>query len=125
MFKGHNKLEVGRIQGMKRDESFFKLGFKERVIQISQQIPFGSVTTYGTIAVLAGVPRGARLVGGILHYNSDEFDLPWQRVVNRVGFISTRCENHRREEQRSILQMEGIEVNDEFMIDLDKHGWWG
>jgi methylated-DNA-protein-cysteine methyltransferase-like protein len=108
-----------------RDESFFKLGFKERVIQISQQIPFGSVTTYGTIAVLAGVPRGARLVGGILHYNSDEFDLPWQRVVNRVGFISTRCENHRREEQRSILQMEGIEVNDEFMIDLDKYGWWG
>ncbi len=110
---------------MQRDEAFFKLGFKDRVIQISQQIPQGKVTTYGTIAILAGVPRGARMVGGILHYNSDEFNLPWQRVVNRVGFISTRCEDHRRQEQKAILEMEGIEVGDDFVIDLEKYGWWG
>jgi methylated-DNA-protein-cysteine methyltransferase-like protein len=65
------------------------------------------------------------MVGGILHFYSDEFNLPWQRVVNRQGFISTRCENHLRDEQKELLEMEGIEVNDDFMIDLEKYGWWG
>ena len=99
--------------------------FKQTVIEIAQQIPKGKVTTYGTIAVLAGLPRGARLVGGILHYNSEEFSLPWQRVINRNGFISTRCEDHTRIEQKEMLEAEGIEVDQDFMIDLEKFGWWG
>ncbi len=40
-------------------------GFKERVIRIILKIPNGKVTTYGTVARLAGLPRGGRLVGGI------------------------------------------------------------
>jgi methylated-DNA-protein-cysteine methyltransferase-like protein len=99
--------------------------FKQTVIEIAQQIPRGRVTTYGTIAVLAGLPRGARLVGGILHYNSEQFNLPWQRVINRNGFISTRCEDHTRVEQKELLEAEGIEVGEDFMIDLQKFGWFG
>lgn len=99
--------------------------FKQNVIEIAKQIPQGKVTTYGTIAVLAGLPRGARLVGGILHYSSKEFDLPWQRVINRHGFISTRCEDHTRVEQKQMLEDEGIEVSDDFMVDLEKFGWFG
>ena len=99
--------------------------FKENVIKITQKIPRGKVTTYGTIAAMAGTPRGSRIVGGILHYNSAEFNLPWQRVVNRHGFISTRCENHTRDEQREILKIEGVEVSEDYMIDLGTYGWWG
>ncbi len=40
--------------------------FKDQVIQVVKKIPYGFVTTYGTVAILAGVPRGARLIGGIL-----------------------------------------------------------
>ena len=110
---------------MIRDEAFFKQSFKDRVIQITLTIPQGKVTTYGTISTLAGVPRAARMVGGILHYNSDEYQMPWQRVINREGFISTRCEHHMRQEQKALLEMEGIEVGDDFVIDLEKYGWWG
>ncbi len=110
---------------MQRTKAFFKQDFKTKVIYITKHIPKGKVTTYGTVSTLAGVPRAARMVGGILHFYSDEFNLPWQRVINRQGFISTRCENHLRDEQKELLQMEGIEVNDDFMINLEKYGWWG
>jgi methylated-DNA-protein-cysteine methyltransferase related protein len=101
------------------------VNFKEKVIQIVKIIPFGRVTTYGTISTLAGLPRGARLVGGILHYGSKENNLAWYRVINRHGFISTLCLDHTKQEQKALLMSEGIEVSDDFMIDLDKYGWFG
>jgi methylated-DNA-protein-cysteine methyltransferase related protein len=101
------------------------LSFRDKVIKIVKLIPQGSVTTYGTISTLAGLPRGARLVGGILHYNSDLNNLAWYRVINRHGFISTLCANHTKLEQKALLESEGIEVSEDFMIDLDKYGWTG
>lgn len=98
------------------------MNFKEKVIQIVKKIPYGRVTNYGTISILAGVPKGSRLVGGVLHFNSDA---PWHRVINRHGFISTKCLEHPKELQKSLLEEEGIEVNSDFMIDLDKYGWFG
>ena len=97
--------------------------FKDRVIQIVKKIPYGMVTNYGTVAILAGVPRGARFVGGVLHFNMDES--PWYRVVNRHGFISTKCLDHPKQLQKALLQQEGIEVSADFMIDLKKYGWFG
>jgi len=99
------------------------VSFKEKVIQIVKKIPFGKVTNYGTIAVLAGVPRGARLVGGVLHFNMEKS--PWYRVVNRHGFISTKCLDHPKKLQKALLEQEGIEVSKDFMIDLKKYGWFG
>lgn len=99
------------------------MGFKDRVLQIVKLIPQGKVTTYGNIATLAGIPRGGRLVGGIMHYNGS--DLPWQRVVNRFGFISTKCLDHPKALQKSLLEEEGVEVSNDFMINLEKYGWWG
>ncbi len=97
--------------------------FKQKAIAIIQQIPRGKVTTYGTVAVLSGVPRGARLVGGILHNAKEE--LPWHRVINRHGFISIRCFDHPKSLQKALLEGEGVEVTPDFMIDLEKYGWWG
>lgn len=99
------------------------MNFKDRVISVTKKIPYGRVTTYGTVAILAGLPRGARLVGGILHYRGEK--LPWHRVVNRHGFISTRCLDHPKQLQKALLEQEGIEVNSDFMINLEKYGWFG
>lgn len=99
------------------------MNFKDRVIQIVRKIPYGKVTTYGTVATLAGLPRGARLVGGILHFNINAG--PWHRVINRHGFISTKCLDHPKALQKALLEQEGIEVSDDFMINLQKYGWWG
>ncbi|MDD5147609.1 MAG: MGMT family protein [Candidatus Daviesbacteria bacterium] len=99
------------------------MSFKERVIKIVKKIPYGKVTTYGTVATLAGIPRGGRLVGGILHFNIDA--APWHRVVNRHGFISTKCLDHPKALQKVLLEQEGIEVTADFMINLQKYGWFG
>lgn len=100
-----------------------KMNFKDKVIRIVGSVPYGKVTTYGTIATLAAVPRGARLVGGILHYQGEE--TAWYRIVNRHGFISTKCLDHPKKLQKALLEQEGIEVSDDFMINLEKYGWFG
>ena len=100
------------------------MNFKDKVIEIVKKIPSGKVTTYGTVATLAGLPRGGRLVGGVLHFNSEKKDLPWQRIINRNGFISTNCPEHMKKLQKALLQQEGIEVSKDFMINLDKYGWF-
>ncbi|MDP3974303.1 MAG: MGMT family protein [Candidatus Daviesbacteria bacterium] len=108
-----------------RGQSSSRRNFKYKVIQIVKKISNGRVTTYGTVATLAGLPRGGRLVGGILHFNSDKYNLPWQRIINKDGFISTKCPEHMKALQKALLEQEGIEVSSDFMIDLDKYGWWG
>lgn len=101
------------------------MSFKDRVIQIVKKIPYGRVTTYGTAATLAGLPRGARLVGGILHYHFEKHNLAWYRVINRQGFISIKCMDHPKNLQKALLEQEGIEVSADFMVDLQKYGWFG
>jgi methylated-DNA-protein-cysteine methyltransferase related protein len=100
------------------------MNFRDQVIQIVQQIPEGKVTTYGTVATMAGQPRGARLVAGIMNAFGED-DLPWQRVINRHGFISIKNPDHPKEEQKALLEDESIEVSEDFMVDLEKYGWWG
>ena len=101
------------------------MSFKDSVIKICKQIPYGKVTTYGTIATLAGSPRAAREVGYILHSSSEKNNLPWQRVINKKGFISIRASDYPKELQKAMLEDEGVEVSKDFMVDLDKYGWWG
>ncbi len=101
------------------------MSFKERVIRIVKEIPYGRVTTYGTVAALANLPKGARLIGGILHYNFEKHDLAWYRVINREGYISIRCLDHSKQLQKALLEQEGIQVNGDFMINLRIYGWWG
>ena len=95
------------------------------VIRSILAIPEGRVTTYGTIALMAGLPKGGRLVGGILHFNTEKYNLPWQRVINREGFISTSCSEHQKSLQKALLESEGVEVGGDFVVDLQKFGWWG
>lgn len=83
------------------------------------------MTTYGSVATLAGLPRGAKLVGGILHQAADELNLPWQRIINRHGFISTKCLEHPKALQKTLLEQESVEVSKDFMVDLSKYGWFG
>lgn len=100
-----------------------KMNFKDKVIEIVNGIPYGKVTTYGTVACLAGLPRGARLVGGILHYQGEKSS--WYRIVNRHGFISTKCLDHPKKLQKALLEQEGIEVTEDFVVNLEKYGWFG
>lgn len=94
--------------------------FRQRVLHILAAIPLGQVTTYGEVARLAGSPRAARQVGGVLRKLPEGSTLPWHRVVNRHGEISQQGEDFKR--QRYALLEEGI-VFHEGRIDLSKFGW--
>ncbi|MBI2022625.1 MGMT family protein [Candidatus Daviesbacteria bacterium] len=100
--------------------------FTDKVIQIIKSIPHGKVTNYGTVATLAGAPRRAREVGYILHTFTKKYNLPWQRVINRDGYLSIRGGDvNMKALQKKLLEEEGIEVSKDFMVDLDKYGWFG
>jgi methylated-DNA-protein-cysteine methyltransferase-like protein len=84
-------------------------------------IPEGRVATYGQIADLAGRPRQARQVGYALAALTDD-DIPWHRVVNARGAISSRatgCEDF----QRILLEEEGVEFSVDGLIPLARYRW--
>lgn len=95
--------------------------FRQRVFQVIAAIPEGRVTTYGEIASLAGSPRAARQVGGVLKRLPEGSSLPWHRVVNRRGEISLQGEDFQR--QRQALLSEGITFEAGERIDLVRFGW--
>ena len=98
-----------------------------RIYDQVRRIPVGRVTSYGQIALLVGMPGGARVVGYALHalVRSDLPDVPWQRVVNRSGRLSLRKLGEAGELQRQLLESEGIVFSDDEQIDWDVYGWWG
>jgi methylated-DNA-protein-cysteine methyltransferase related protein len=83
-------------------------------------VPPGRVITYGEVALLAGAPRSARRVGGVLHGNRAD-DVPWQRVVNASGGISTHKLGF-GELQEALLRSEGVEVGPDG-VDLARYRW--
>ena len=96
--------------------------FSAKIITILSQIPYGKVTTYGTVAALAGNPSGARHVARILHSSSKKHQLPWHRVVNSQGKISARSSMSHLD-QRTLLEKEGLEFSESGTIDLDTFLW--
>ena len=96
----------------------------ERIYAVVRQIPSGRVATYGQIAVLAGLPRGARQVGYALAALPADADVPWQRVVNARGEISRRADPAGHESlQRRLLEHEGIRFDARERIALARYRW--
>ncbi|MDO9069864.1 MAG: MGMT family protein [Deltaproteobacteria bacterium] len=95
-----------------------------RIKKLISQIPKGKVASYGQIAALAGNPRGARAVIWLLHTSSSREKLPWHRVINSRGTISLQP-GQGYEEQRALLESEGVEFGLQGKIDLNKYQWPG
>jgi methylated-DNA-protein-cysteine methyltransferase related protein len=79
------------------------------VYRLVSQVPKGKVITYGQVAALLGAPRAARAVGTALRY------LP-QSLSHNV---------FRVDEQRWLLESEGIEFDRSGKINLKKSQWAG
>ncbi len=96
---------------------------RERIFAVVARIPAGRVASYGHVAVLAGSPGAARAVGWALASTPDGNNLPWQRVVNAGGRISSRGEPAWEAVQRALLEAEGVTFDASGRIDLDRYGW--
>ena len=102
--------------------------FNYQVWDLVRQVPPGRVATYGQIARLLPVPDsmdpkayqafGPRWVGGAMAACPE--DVPWQRVINSKGEISPRPG---AEEQRYLLEEEGVTFDERGRVDLKTYGW--
>ena len=99
--------------------------FYAAVYRLVAQIPHGQVTTYGQIARWLGHPSAARAVGYALHALPSGSEIPWQRVINAAGRVSSRCDRHYEGIQRTLLEAEGITFDSYGNVDLQKFGWGG
>lgn len=98
------------------------VGFRERVLLIVETIPHGKVLTYGDVATLAGSPRAARAVGGILRGELGR-SLPWHRVINAAGRVSAGGTPGRALKQIELLQAEGHRFGPNHALDLGARRW--
>lgn len=94
----------------------------EKIYEVVKQIPKGKVATYGQVAALAGNKSWARVVGYALHVNPDPEVIPCYRVVNREGCLSEAFVFGGVNQQRLLLEADGIEVVDN-RVDLEVYQW--
>lgn len=99
------------------------MSFFENVYEAVQLIPRGKVATYGQIARMIGAPRSSRAVGYALHANPRPGVIPCHRVVNREGRLAPAFAFGGPEIQAQLLESEGVEVSEDFTVDLGKYLW--
>ncbi|MEJ2665829.1 MAG: methylated-DNA--[protein]-cysteine S-methyltransferase [Deinococcales bacterium] len=97
--------------------------FRASVLRVVRSVPQGRVVTYGQVALLAGRPGAARAVGAVLRgLRAADGDVPWQRVVNASGGLSTYKVGH-GELQAALLRAEGTPLTDG-RVPLHERQWW-
>jgi methylated-DNA-protein-cysteine methyltransferase-like protein len=93
-----------------------------RIYEVVRQIPSGQVATYGQVATVVGPPVTARQVGdamAALRDTAPEPPVPWQRVINAQGRVSTG------RHQQQLLEHEGVIFDAKGCTDLQRFGWLG
>jgi len=98
---------------MRFDSSPNVQAYYEQIWAFVRQVPHGRVVTYGQIAQALPEPpelafeetamHGARLVGNAMAACPE--DVPWHRVVNAQGKVSSRADAER---QIQLLEAEGL-----------------
>ena len=96
--------------------------YRKLVFDLVKKIPRGQVMTYGQIAIILGEGYTARTVGYVMHGAED--GIPWQRVINSQGKISTGRLSIPVNLQQSMLEQEGVVFSPKGKCDLEKYQWW-
>lgn len=97
----------------------------EKIYRLVLRIPRGRVMTYGQIARLLEERYSPRLVGWAMHATpQDERNIPWHRVVNSRGGISTgRVILAEPDRQRLMLEAEGVVFDERGHCDISVFQW--
>lgn len=98
--------------------------FFQKVYDVTRQIPFGRVTTYGAIARFIGSPQSSRMVGWALNTISfSESFIPAHRVVNRTGLLTGKHHFRYDTLMEELLESEGVKVDNDKIINFEKLFW--
>lgn len=98
--------------------------FIENIYAVVRSIPKGAVATYGQIALLAGRPRAARIVGYAVAQSEKHGPMPAHRVVFKDGSL---CKGHifGHGVQRKLLENEGVGFLADGRVDMENFWWNG
>jgi methylated-DNA-protein-cysteine methyltransferase-like protein len=95
-----------------------------RILAVVRRIPRGRVMTYGAVARVAGLGRGARVVGYALRA-APSGAVPWQRVLGLAspGWARVSIRDPLAGAvQRQLLEQEGVEFDEKGRVDLSRFG---
>ncbi|MFY9555694.1 MAG: MGMT family protein [Blastocatellia bacterium] len=97
----------------------------EKIYRLVIRIPRGRVMTYGQIARLLEERYSPRLVGWAMHATPrDERNIPWHRVINSRGGISTgRVILTQPDLQQLMLEAEGVVFDERGHVNLGVYQW--
>jgi methylated-DNA-protein-cysteine methyltransferase-like protein len=97
----------------------------EKIYRLVLKIPSGRVMTYGQIARLLEDRYSPRLVGWAMHATpQDGRQIPWHRVINSRGGISTgKITVHEPDLQRLLLEAENVSFDEKGHCDLGLYQW--
>ncbi len=97
--------------------------YYERVYEITNKIPVGSVPTYGAIADYLTL-GSARMVGWALNKSfSSGIEVAAHRVVNRKGELSGRHHFATPTLMAELLLQEGVEVQNDKVVNFKSLFW--
>ena len=104
---------------MNESDNFF-----EKVYQVARLIPYGKVTTYGSIANYLGAARSARMVGWAMNNSHNQIqEVPAHRVVNRKGLLTGKHHFGGTNLMQQLLENEGIVVVENQIQEFEKVFW--
>jgi len=93
-----------------------------RLWETIADIPAGCVASYGQVAEIAGIPRGARQVGYALRHAPEDLNLPWHRVITATGKSAFDRGSRAFRLQRDLLAEDGVPMLDG-RVDMDRYRW--
>ena len=96
--------------------------YYELVYEVTRRIPPGRVSTYGAIADYLSL-GSARMVGWALNRCAGLSDVPAHRVVNRRGELSGRNHFPTPDWMQTLLEREGVRVEENRVCDFDRIVW--
>lgn len=99
------------------------ISFFDNVYEVVRLIPKGRVTSYGAIAAYIGMKRSARMVGYAMNASHGDKSIPAHRVVNRNGLLTGKNHFGSPTEMQRRLEKEGIKVENDKIVNFDKHFW--
>lgn len=98
--------------------------FYDKVYDIVRQIPIGRVSSYGAIANYLGTAGTARMVGyAMRHCVGMQPPVPAHRVVNSRGLLTGRHAFPSPNLMQQMLESEGVNVEDDQVVDFKKRLW--
>lgn len=100
-----------------------EISFYDKVYEVTKNIPYGRVTSYGAIAEFLGRKGSARMVGYALNLSHLQQGIPAHRVVNRNGLLTGKNHFNPPGLMQQLLESEGVQVENDKVVNFKNLFW--